>query len=240
MKLANWKDHADQVRWDAYKAFHITLGTNYYEQPFVQFDTGELIVRTGYLRPQFRRYYEELHVSLFQADDISYKKHLEPLRKGLRDPDGEIVYPSQLKRGFAPLMLWDHDTDRIVTCNFRVREELVLPHRFKNVAYAYFAGEGAAPIGATTRITKPALKTREEKQLIAQLRAACRAWYGLSDEGKEFEKSNWYPHKPVPNEKALTTAFVDMTPDMRIRMATWGTAPDKETRQVAYLTVAKS
>lgn len=247
MKLMDWHANHSIIEWDQYKAFHILIGGSWdrYKRPIVQFDTGEMIVRRSYLRPATRKTYDDLNVTLFQADDIGYsssryRSHLQRLRTDLRDPDGNKVAWSQLTKGGSPLMLWDHDTNRIVTCA-PMHSNKMIPERLRSVACAYFAGPGSAPVGVDTTITTPAKLNKDEKDHIAHIRAACKAWYEMGEEGKQYEQKMWVSRRPLHSDDVLKVSdFLSLPVASRIQLARSGTVKSNEHRKVTYLQVVQS
>lgn len=249
MQTLTWNEHQSQVEWDEYRAFHVLVGDSWdrYRKPIAQFDTGEVIIRSHYLRPSRRKQYGAFNISLFQASDISYSRtdhrvwsHLYRLRTDLRDPDGNKVAFSQLLKGGAPLMLWDHDTNRIVTCG-GLNKNTTVPVRFRDKARAYFAGAGSPPVGGQTRITTPAKLDKEEKTHIANVRAACKAWYELGEEGKQHEEKYYIVRRPLPSNEVLNVSdFLSLPLSSRIQLARYGCKTSDVDRLVDYLQVVNS
>lgn len=233
MKLREWKQSA--VVWDEYKAFHMLHGKHYYGCPIVQFDTGEVVIRRWCLRPDQRGRFDDMNITLFSPRDTWLR--ISEIRDKLRDPDGNKVCVAHLIRnGGAPLMLWDRDTNRIVTCG-GLSERDAVPTRFRNFASAYFPGEGRPPVGGDTEISTPRKLTPEEKEHTDTLIAACKAWYGLSEEGKQAYSKYQVPRRSMLLDTAMTMTFATATLQHRAQLAMHGIDKGYTTRCVPYLQV---
>lgn len=229
MKLREWRQSA--VRWDEYNAFHMLAGRKYSE-PIVQFDTGEVVIRRWGLRPDQRGRFDDMNIVLFTLRDNGVNE----IRDKLRDPDGNKVCVSHLIRnGGAPLMLWDRDTNRIVTCGSLGGREAV-PSRMRSFT-AYFPGEGRAPIGEDIEITTPRKLTPEEKEHTDTLIAACKAWCMLSEEGKQLYDDYGAPRVGMLLDTAMTMTFATATLQHRAQLAMCGIYKGYTTRRVPYLQV---
>lgn len=230
MKLMEWKQSA--VKWDQYKAFHMLAGRNYSE-PIVQFDTGEVVIRSIHLRPDKRGRFDDMNIALFSPRDTWLR--ISEIRDKLRDPDGNRVYLTQLIRGHAPLLLWDRDTNRIVRCGWLTKNEAV-PSRMRSFN-AYFPGEGRAPIGADIEIVTPRKLTPEEKEHTDTLIAACKAWFELSEEGKQACGRFGVPRVSMPLDAAMTMTFATATLQHRAQLTMHGINKGYTVRRVPYLQV---
>jgi len=232
MKLMEWKQ--SDIKWDQYKAFHMLAGRNYSE-PIVQFDTGEVVIRSIYLRPDKRGHFDDMNITLFSPRDTWLR--INGMHDKLRDPDGNKVYIAQLIRGYAPLLLWDRDTNRIVRCGWLSKNEAV-PSRMRSFN-AYFPGEGRAPIGDDIEIVTPRKLTPEEKEHTDTLIAACKAWYELSEEGKQLYNDYRMPllRVSMPLDTAMTMTFATATLRHRAQLAMHGINKGYTTRRVLYLQV---
>jgi hypothetical protein len=231
MKLREWRQSA--VKWDEYKAFHMLHGRHHYGCPIVQFDTGEVVIRRRGLRPDQRGRFDDMNIVLFTLRDNG----LNEIRDKLRDPDGNKVCVAHLIRfGGAPIMLWDRDTNRVVTCS-SLSERDAVPTRFRSFASAYFPGEGRPPVGGNTKISTPRKLTPEEKEHTETLIAACKAWHGLSEEGKQAYSKYQVPRRSMQFETALRIDFNTASTHQRAQIAMHGVDKGYTTRCVPYLQV---
>lgn len=242
------------AQWDRFRAFHIDhRGGRYgYGPAFVQFDTGELICELNYPRPNMRKEYKDLNVRVFATGDRHNYYHREAR---YTTPDGEPLKNTWLHYGGAmQYLLHDPDTKRVVRLGTSGSGHSgVIPARFRGarICSVYFPGPGEPPIGAPVNVTKPLPMTREERDHINALRAACKAWDELAPE--EEKKAQWknpytgrielqppyaWSIKPLRVENLLKLDFNTMTPIQRLSLARKGTIGRTQTVTYPHILIA--
>lgn len=238
MKLPDF-NHARE-RWDSYKAFHVFHGHSAewraHTAPFVQFDTGELICTVREPRPEQRREYYPLGVTLVGSHDTK--------RPALFLPKGEPVKDAWLNKYSMQYLLVDHDSGRVVALT---KSKLPgVPLRFNGTATAYFAGVGEPPVGGPIALCQTNPLTAGERRHINALRAASRAWLTL---GGDAVEEAWAQYRsaakfapgptPLPVMDLLKVDFNELTLRQRLTLDEFGTTAGQTRTSVPYLTLGK-
>lgn len=178
MKLPNF-DYANR-RWDAYKQFHCVP---YW--PFIQLETGELMCVATSFRPDARRRYKELNISVVMTTD-------DTCQELYRDREcTQKLAKSWLTQGGGQLLLIDHDTHEVVKLydglphpETRFPQSMWksrIPAHLRQWACAYFAGPGEPPQGTGVMIAPPLAMTKKQKDHVNEIRAACHAWQATTE-----------------------------------------------------------
>lgn len=227
MKLLAKDFNYSEARWDAYKAFH-----QYIHSGFVFFDTGELIVTRNYFRPDSRKFYADLNLTLFNVHD----RHRTFLNK-FTDPDGQPIKQSWISN--QQTLLLDHCTKRVIALgNFSTKTTSV-PSRFASYGVsAYFAGSEREPVGGkAVGLNRPKKPTPEQAEFLKEIVAQCKAAHrvGAYD---DWIRSNYHPHAPVPTDYVLSYMNVDRSAwktAMLVQIAKFGLKPMREEFYQPYL-----
>lgn len=223
-------DHT-KCSWDRYRAFHIPLGASreWYADsaPFVQFDTGELIVRHYYFKPAERRYYPEMNLTVVSTTDAKCPE--------LTTPDGEEIKKSWLTHKGAQQLIIDHDTRRAVYIGRADKSQI--PERFKEGCSVYFAGALRTPCDTKVIVHKPKKLTPDERQHVETIRAACKAWAQLAEhEAVIMQPIAMRYNTPLSVGKILQCeSFLDLSAAERKMVAYHGTQAQIESASYPYL-----
>jgi hypothetical protein len=176
MKLP--KLEQDKIRWDRYRAFHVGLDPQqvatetYTWPPLIVFDDGQVMCTMSEPKPEARRHYPALNITLVAANDPNCPK--------MTLPDGTAVPKAWLMAGGQRYMLIDHDSGHVVQLagnTYNDPLDTKLPEQAVRTAKAWFAGEGALPVGVPVKIAMPdkLSMTKEEREHIDTLVCAFRA-----------------------------------------------------------------
>lgn len=177
-------DHEHKA-WDRYKAFFNSHGPQQYDGHsfhgvFIQFDTGEVVLRHNRFDPALRRDYKDLGVALYSTADDKCPK--------LMTPEKQPVLKAWLNFKGSQLLLVDHASQRAVAVKgwFTKRDGVSrVPKRFNGWAYVYFAGDGELPISAScVKTHKPVKHTPEEKAALKELLSACELYSTMEEANK--------------------------------------------------------
>ena len=219
--------------WDAWRAPHIQYAHN-----FVQFDTGELIATRWYCRD---RYYakgsmKDLGVQVLVSADIASgfftgRNDAHKVRI-FKTPDGEKVLPTWFPSGRG--YIYDESAQMLVKTGDLQCNPFV-PSRFQKKASAYWAGSGREPVGAELRLTKPRKRTPEEKEKLEDIRALCKAWRKLTDEGKQW--TDYHTNAGVSMDLVVDKEFDQLADHVKVKIAQNGFHGPWETITVPYLKV---
>jgi hypothetical protein len=242
-------DH-NLAKWDRFRAFHMDHrnGRYGYGPAFVQFDTGELICELNFPRPDMRKEYKDLNVRVFATGDRHNYYHREAT---YTTPEGEPLKNGWLHHGAMQYLLHDLDTKRVVRLYTSGDFSGVIPTRFRGsrMCSVYFPGPGEPPIGAPVKVTKPLPMTREERDHVNALRAACKAWDELAPAEEKTRERKVYGgtyKEPISAymlsilkiEDLLKLQFNDMTPIQRLSLARKGTIGRTQTVTYPHIFIA--
>lgn len=221
MKLPEF-NHA-KAEWDKYRAFYIGLDGSYrHNALFIQFDTGELICTRGAPEPDQRHVYKHLNLEIFGTQDDTSRV--------FKTPEGETIRPAWLDDRGHQILLLDHDTRQAVRLNYSYDIAMPpIPARFRGTAHAYFMGPDCPPIGRPVQVNRPAKLTPEQKEHLADLRAACKAWEAIHGEEAYSALTMSQRHdtrhgKPLQAAWLLQRSFTELTRMDRLRLLHRGTS----------------
>ncbi len=171
---------ADQL-WDTYRAFHVGVGkwgttntANYHQNnPFILFDTDELILTTRMPDPGERGAYNASGVELTKSDELT---------NSLWTPDGLEIKKAWFQDNGSQWILIDDLTGRAVRTDVVVQtrdrkiERPNIPARFQSCA-AYIGGPGCHPVGVGKFVIRPTINVmpKAEQEKIKQLEQTFRA-----------------------------------------------------------------
>lgn len=213
----------ETAKWDAFRAFHNNYAKRYtYDNApghIIQFDTGELIIRTGMAHASLRGHYPSLGLSVWAVGDGPFKRVYH---------NGKVVPKSWLKYKAHEAFLFDHDAGRAYVLSRIPADKL--PSRFAswNVA-AYFNGRKvfANPI----KLHKPA--PPEVQRACRKIKLACKAWAALEygDRRVTFEDQ-----KHITQDYVASKTFAELTPDERLFIAFQKIKRSYTIETVPYLT----
>lgn len=208
------------VRWDRYRMFHVGVNmrgqtnTDYWIWPeFIVFDDGQVMCAFSEPKPEQRGFYSALNVSLVAANDDACPEMFLP--------DGTEVKKAWLKEGGQKYMLIDHDSKRVVQLKSRATGdplETQLPDQARRAATAWFAGDGALPVGAPVQVAPPdkISMTREEREHVDTLICAFRAEVSMVGEehpAQQKPRHYWTPSghaSPIDPQKLLDVESASM------------------------------
>lgn len=177
MQLIPWND--DAARWDDHKKFHMSLYGVWSQRLFTQFEDGSMTLRPGRIGPDCRRFYKDIGIQIVKGSDPDCPK--------LMMPDGRPVPKAWVK---AETLVIDHDTRIVVTRRHQKRNSWVgerPPHAER--ASVYWPAPGLRPWGGVIFISRPQKLTKQQREQITTLRAACKAWYAFSKDTATFSRS---------------------------------------------------
>jgi hypothetical protein len=209
-------DHTD-ARWDEFKAFHVRHRAR---DAIVQFDTGELIITSGYFKPHQRRAYQTFGLTILAGHDT-------PQLPDMVTPTGEPVRRSWLAT--PQTLLIDESTRRVVRL-LRYGQLKGIPVRLRGHARGYFAGPGEPPLGGSVSVKRPIRLTPEQRRHLADVHAACTMWAAFQSEQEQrgiLAAANIQPwplvwQRPVETARIINQTFADILPAMRLRVAAKG------------------
>lgn len=188
-----------QKQWDYFKRFFVSgpapaYGGWYYRTSlydvFVEFETGELIFTAGYPHPCDRKTYSQYNLQVIGTTDPDFRRDYR-----VETPGGEKVPYAWISRYGMERMVIDHDTMRMYQLA-RYANKLgdQVPAGLQNTARMYWPGPGSDPIAAPVILNRPWHKTKEDKDRIQQIVAACKAWVSLlgldqlNEYGEDYDK----------------------------------------------------
>lgn len=169
--------------WDRYRAFHTNNG------PFVEFETGELMVTSPNPSPVARKVYPEYNIQLVGTTDSDCpqlyfdKKCTEPVTNAWLNQGGMQYLAIDLERKTAvSLSYWNSS---------RPTNAL---GRHVSSAKAYWAGEKVDPIPLRViDVERPDLKFRNKmKALMSEVEAAISAIWRMKEHTR-----GWYQQRPT-------------------------------------------
>lgn len=243
MKLLNFDVNRQHVRWDRYRAFHLgydgtPTATNHYYMvpPFIQFDTGELVCALHSPNPGQRRHYSDLNLEVRATADADCPS--------LTLPDGTKLAKTWLDDGGQQHLLIDHDSNRVVRLDKPMGEGR-MPLRFYRSDYsgcglplfsAYFAGEGAPPVGGPVAVNRPYQKVLSPEQVehVQTIALTAKAGMTLTDDPV---KDSIYATGPCPVEAILKVAtYIELSDQHRAMLFRNGVA--KVRTEYEYLLIA--
>lgn len=165
MKLPEFKQ--SEVRWDAYRAFHIHHDYNGYHDfcygSFVQFDTGEVICTVTKPRLEKRRIYRTLNIQIVGTNDYDCPQ--------LYTLEGEKIPFAWLNSCGSQALLLDLDNQHLVRLSGESLQGV--PSRFVHVP-AYYPGPGRLPVGSSISVGRPYKWDKAEREHIRSLVAAAK------------------------------------------------------------------
>lgn len=155
MKELDFYAKADFMAWDEYHAFHV-----YRDNIFVQFITGEVIVRP-YIRIRNRKHYPDLGVSICSTSLTNYK---------FAEPGSDVAIPrARLSHNGQQILLVDHTHNIAVSLEGWTDPTKVPTHLARSIAY--YPNDRHPPIGGTTiKLYNPYKRSTEfaryKKQIV--------------------------------------------------------------------------
>jgi hypothetical protein len=250
-EFAHTKKH-----WDTWKAFHVDHRACH----AVQFDTGELVIAQGDFTPDQRRLHKDLNIAFVLTTDKECKTtFIDPVTK-------EAIPKGWLDVAGGQTLMLDMDTCRAVRLDVPWGEADTwkaphgVPARFYQsghgpTVYGYFAGPGRPPCGGPVSIDRTLPLTKEEREEITGLRAACRAWVELKEitpgkilpqrygvpgrtwqEGRNVEVMWEMLLRSLRADEVLGADMAGLDDLKRLRLANNGVETRKEVVQRDYLT----
>tara|TARA_R110000868_G_scaffold261331_2_gene519416 strand:+ start:655 stop:1335 length:681 start_codon:yes stop_codon:yes gene_type:complete len=226
MKLKEWTEEA--TKWDDYKKRHMRFYGEWHTPLFTQFDDGSMMLRQGGVKPGYRAYYKDIGIQIVAGRDSDCPK--------LMLPDGRKVPKAWVQ---SELLVVDHDT-RVVVTKRSAKNSYAgeLPDYAKR-ASVYWPFPGARPWGGKVLLTLPKKLTKDEKDHVTALRAACKVWYEFSGKDAKYDR-HWWNEGACTSDEMLKINFSDASPDARrrIAMCRYETSPEKKV--VDYLLLAEA
>lgn len=214
MKLPAWDN--TQQRWDKFEAFHIGVDkyalskTNpWTSQPFIMFDSGEVVCTYAQPGPDQRGIYPMLNLQLVGTNDRNCP--------ALATPDGEAVAKAWLDDAGQQYLLIDLCTSRAYRLGGGHSSKLErVPERLSHFT-AYFPGAGREPTTPPVTVAKPDLKalTREEREhkdaMISSIKAATKL---VEDHPANKPLGYWAEQtlRPLDLDKVLACASINDLP----------------------------
>jgi hypothetical protein len=221
-------DHAN-AKWDAFKRFYIQHGPGYdhgygSSRPFVQFDTGEVIVTRHKFDPDERHVYKDLGIAVYGTADDKCPT--------FTTPDGETVLKSWLTYLGQQIVLADLGTRKVVRMDYhRYEDPIDCPSDLRPNARAYFAGEGRDPVGRAVKVARPTARTKEEKAHVQSMIDASKMWAEILPS----DQRHTYPSKPLDFDHVLKGEFKDFGRSERLQMIHKGVVNGYTTVSHPYL-----
>jgi hypothetical protein len=210
MKLPPF-DHS-KMEWDSWRAFHI----EHKYHAFIQFDTGEFVVRYNSWRPENRKVYSELHIQIVATDDDECPKLYIP---GSTKP----VFKSHLNHKGQQTLLLDLDHKRAVSLSPELSEDNapLVPVRFTegnhNVT-AWYAGPDAVPVGAPIIRHYPQPLLPYQREHIKELVDASKVWMQMQPNLDTRKRQ----HPDLKVGDFVDVSFAALTTEHRMAIATVG------------------
>lgn len=158
-------------RWDRYHQFHTR---NY---PWVEFESGALLLDATYVRPHHRHFYERYGVELVCTNDIA------PAKFNAYTPDGERVKKSWLGRnargrGWNRLYLIDHERGKMFApLGHSEQKRAGMPDRLWGGFY--FPNAESDPLHGEVTLYKPYAHTKESRAAISEFNRIAKAMWAL-------------------------------------------------------------
>jgi hypothetical protein len=199
-----------RMHWDAWQAFHID-----YDSVFIQFDTGEFVVRHHDWRPNERKVHYDLHLQVVATADRDCPRlyapgHDRPIPRAHLERDGQQV------------LLLDLDHGRAVSLDGVLRD--AVPGRFVcGSLAAYYAGAVAMPLGGgpiTRRWPHPL--THDLRRHAAAVTDACKVWLGMHDDDARRELTREHRYVKAPVWAFLGVPFAELSEATRTAVAVRG------------------
>jgi hypothetical protein len=213
--------------WDEWHDFFIPHGsTNNYQvghsAPFIQFNSGELIVNNRGFDPNIRKRYPDLNVRIVATTDydcptLTRVGETKPIPKSHLNHRGQQILLVDEDQGIAVGLFKDKRGE----LDFR-RE--TMPQRFldRKVA-AYYAGENREPIGHPIILEYAPPLTNEQKEHIHDLTMACETWMQMSTDPNHIKlwdkKSNNLHAVPISMPEAMKYTFASLDDKKREQIA---------------------
>lgn len=231
MKLPAFNN--ERKEWDTYKQFHVSHGSGsgyrYGSKPFVQFESGEFLVRKVKFSPHERKEYESLGIAVTFTTTTDYKFAL---------PDGTPVPNAWVTHNGGQSLLVDLVRQRAYKLHYTFNRQgraSQVP-AFARSAAIYFANPDADPVCAPIEVARPDDKFKQEsRDWMNDLRATCKSIARIRNLNFYYQAKYRVPKHLVgkPIEDVLTTM-----PDVDIyRIAELGFAYDRAVSEVPYLDV---
>lgn len=237
-----------KAQWDLWKRDYCQYD---YYSGIVQFETGETICDAVHFRPERRKTYGDLGISILDHTDDKFPS--------VFTEDGERVKSSwfgDVQRTFVV----DDATSRVVEiASFqymkpRAHSDLLkqkhwcaennVPLWFWGECSVYWPGPGCPPVGSPIKLTKPRKPTAEEREYVALFRAGMRAELAMR-EIKEYPtpevlikwKFGYKPQYrgPVKLGDLMQIKWENADLMLKYKIQEWGIEYPTETSFVPYL-----
>ena len=246
-------DH-NKAAWDGYRRPHIGLykyGTGGRSNPFIVFDTGEVIARQSRWDPGSRCHYNALGVTVRSTADDSCP--------ALHYSDGTPVAKAHLTDGGGQYVMIDDATGVVVGCGQTLQRNelkgtyhpairdlhLQIPTYFMSCyTSVYWSGPGREPVGSRIKVVRPVPRSKEEMDHVKRMSAAAIAWAAMQSDAARNSVEAREAYRP-PSERHYKHSqllrlekFIDMPEHMRWNLSRgWKVQTDYEAVYVDKLYV---
>jgi hypothetical protein len=231
----------NKCEWDFYRRFHSLV-----HGPFVQFDSGELIIT--HANPRDRGEYRELGLSIHLAKDPRCPRLTSPVT-------GKAVAKTWFPRGVT--LLLDHDLGRATLVRRLYAhtgddEAAPIPAWLDGGCFAYFPGGGLPAVGGTICYDEPRKIDWPTEAHAREIHTLCAAWFAtrankmfpalcaawFATRANKMFPATWVIECDAPRIDILQLAslsFVDLSDAERWTIARHGVARPVDKREVTHL-----
>lgn len=226
MKLVDF--NSKPKAWDRYKAFHIHPHNR--NGCIVQFETGEVMVRSGSWKPYERGEIKGMNFAVIHPND----KH--GFKFALAD--GTDIPTAWVPGGFYVV---DYDTKRVVPIGWQSKHPETRPNHLRS-ASVWFDNQLAPPQSLTpVMLSTPTRISKDEKSYVNELTRLCGVYQKINPYKRPYpwwraEKIN-FTKLQEHMHKTPAQVFGEMTEEDKVRVALAGIQIDRTSVEHEYILI---